>query len=252
MPLKPSIKEGDVFSKKEGGVVVVKKYIRYDKILVEHQDDVKYISCSTAQNIKSGSVSNPYLKNVCGVGYRGVGPYNSQNSKGARQTWTNMLKRVYDPRELKKAPTYIGCSVCEEWHNFQNFAEWYHKQPNAEKKGFDLDKDLMVWGNKVYGPDACSFVPHLINSLLTNNGKSKGECPKGVKKNNGSFIAEMSTENGSIRSKTVPTVEEACRLYKKMKEDRVREVAERNKDLIHPTVYQNLMDWKLEEYIEGC
>ena len=34
-----------------------------------------------------------------------------------------MLERFHDSKYQEKRPTYIGCSVAEEWHNFQIFAE---------------------------------------------------------------------------------------------------------------------------------
>ena len=48
-----------------------------------------------------------------------------------------------------KNKTYIGCTVCEEWHNYQNFAQWheehYYEVPNEI---MCLDKDILIKGNK--------------------------------------------------------------------------------------------------------
>jgi hypothetical protein len=46
-----------------------------------------------------------------------------------------------------------------------------------------LDKDILVKGNKVYSPDACVFVPQCINILFTKSHKShktKEKLPMGV------------------------------------------------------------------------
>lgn len=46
------------------------------------------------------------------------------------------------------------------------------------QEGFNLDKDLLVEGNKVYGPETCVFVSPIVNSYCINN--KKRELPIGV------------------------------------------------------------------------
>jgi hypothetical protein len=43
-----------------------------------------------------------------------------------------------------------------------------------------LDKDLLIRGNRVYGPDTCIFVSLLVNSFMTESTASRGEWPIGV------------------------------------------------------------------------
>jgi len=74
--------------------------------------------------------------------------------------WKLMLERCYSYRQH---PAYRGCSVVEEWHTFSNFKVWMQTQ---DWEGKDLDKDLKVLGNKVYGPDTCMFIPPLINTFI--------------------------------------------------------------------------------------
>jgi len=90
-----------------------------------------------------------------------------------------MLERCYDPKYQLKKPTYVGCTVCEEWLNYQVFAEWYENNykeiPNIK---FQLDKDLMIKGNKVYSPKNCKLIPHYVNAFLTNNKSTNTSgCP---------------------------------------------------------------------------
>lgn len=77
--------------------------------------------------------------------------------------WLNMLSRAYDVRVYKKQPNYIGTEVCSEWLYFMNFREW--ALPKIQD-GFELDKDILVQGNKVYSPDTCLFVPKWVNSFI--------------------------------------------------------------------------------------
>ena len=92
-------------------------------------------------------------------------------------TWKRMLERCYSEKCQLKNPTYIGCSVCEEWFTFSKFKSWMEEQ---EWQGKQLDKDLLIEGNKVYCPEYCIFVDHKINSFVTNRGNDRGECMIGV------------------------------------------------------------------------
>lgn len=92
-------------------------------------------------------------------------------------SWVNMLCRCYSEKYQKRMPTYIGCSVCEEWLTFSNFKEWMEGQ---DWKGKSLDKDILVQGNKVYCPSTCVFIPEALNNLLAVNLKKRGEYPIGV------------------------------------------------------------------------
>ena len=93
--------------------------------------------------------------------------------------WRNMLDRCYSPQREKLA-TYNEALVCNEWLTFSNFKEWMSAQ---DWEGKELDKDLLVKGNKIYSPETCVFVPSYINNLLT--GRYSDKLP-GVLKNSGS------------------------------------------------------------------
>lgn len=72
-----------------------------------------------------------------------------------------MLNRCYNEKCQEKHPSYIECTVCDEWHNFQVFAKWHEEN---YINGFHLDKDIRIKGNKTYSPSACSFVSQSDNS----------------------------------------------------------------------------------------
>jgi len=91
--------------------------------------------------------------------------------------WMNMLRRTFKQEYKEKHPTYLDGSVCEEWRYFTVFKAWMEKQ-NWE--GLDLDKDILIKGNKTYSPDACCFVPPRINKLLNIRHNSRGATPIGV------------------------------------------------------------------------
>ena len=92
------------------------------------------------------------------------------------ERWRGIIRRCYSKAQLKKNPNYIGCTVCEEWLTFSNFKSWMEQQ---DWEGKELDKDLLVEGNKVYSPHLCLWVPHNINSFLAStmkNNRATGTC----------------------------------------------------------------------------
>lgn len=90
--------------------------------------------------------------------------------------WRGILKRCYDEAELKKRPKYRGCYICGEWVYFSNFKAWMEKQ---DWEGKHLDKDLLIYDNKEYGPNTCLFVDPRVNTLL-NPATRVNKLPVGV------------------------------------------------------------------------
>lgn len=107
------------------------------------------------------------------------------------RVWQSMLTRCYSDKYQAKQPTYIGCMVCEEWLIFSNFRKWMVKQ-NWE--GNQLDKDLLFKGNKKYSPEACVFVPRIVNSFTNDCGSARGNHLIGCcwHKTKGKFMARCS------------------------------------------------------------
>ena len=93
------------------------------------------------------------------------------------ETWANMLSRCYSAKTQDRQPTYVGCSVSEEWLTFSAFKNWMKKQ---EWEGKHLDKDILIKGNKVYSSDACIFVTQTVNSFTTDSGAARGDWMIGV------------------------------------------------------------------------
>ena len=93
------------------------------------------------------------------------------------RAWKDMLTRCYSSKFQEKKPTYIGCSVSEEWLRFSNFKRWMDKQ---DFEGKQLDKDLLFAGNKVYSGETCIFVTSTVNNFTTDRGNDRGEWLIGV------------------------------------------------------------------------
>lgn len=146
------------------------------------------------------------------------------------QRWKNMLMRCYDPKYHARKPTYKGCSVCDDWLVFSSFKAWMIKQ---DWEGNQLDKDLLVEGNKVYSPDLCLFVSSQVNSLLSDSAAIRGKYPIGVCKNPGgnNFIAACKVNGKKNHIGVYPTVIKASNAYQKFKSKLIRLAA---KDLSEP------------------
>lgn len=93
------------------------------------------------------------------------------------QAWSNMIKRAYSAQFHDYRPTYAGCSVDPAWHSFMEFRAWMIAQ---DWEGKQLDKDILMPGNKVYSPETCAFVTRALNLFTTDHGVARGEWPVGV------------------------------------------------------------------------
>ena len=102
--------------------------------------------------------------------------------------WRSLLTRCYSKGANL---VYKDCYVCDEWLTFSNFKSWMETQ---NWKGRQLDKDLVVRGNKLYSPATCVFITSRVNTFLAISVASsrKGNQPLGVyyHKRDKKFIAK--------------------------------------------------------------
>jgi len=157
--------------------------------------------------------------------------------------WYAMKNRCYSPK-YQYRDAYAGCTVCPDWMDYQVFAEWYHSQPFAGDRLFHLDKDLTVFGNKVYSPDTCYLVRNEVNCVLAGNDV-QGTYMKGV------YIANNSTKKpkykNSMCSTRYDTELEAHLAYVEAKEAYVQQVALKYQHELSEAIFNNLMNWRVNE-----
>lgn len=180
-------------------------------------------------------------KLVHGVGRKGdaVAKVNGKHTK-AYTTWNHMLERCYCQKYLSRNPTYIGCTVSDEWLFFPTFEKWFDENYVA---GFQLDKDLLIVGNKVYGPETCSFVPRAINTLFNDHGRARGDYTIGVyfHKRVGKFRAKLRISGTYKHLGYFDTEDEAHRVYLAAKKANVLRMATEWKDKISDKLYISLI-----------
>lgn len=195
----------------------------------------------------------PYERRTCNIGYIGEGKYKVKENGvkiKAYDEWNSMLVRCYDEKYRNRYPTYIDCEVCEEWHNFQNFAKWYEENyyeiPNEKMA---LDKDILFKGNKIYSPQTCIFVPQRINKLFTKRNLMRGNTPIGVSyfKHINKYASQCHNSKGELaRLGYYNTSIEAFIVYKNFKERVIKQVADEYKDYIPIELYEAMYRYEVE------
>lgn len=147
------------------------------------------------------------------------------------RTWVAMFTRCYGETWLQRNPTYVGCSVAPAWRKFMDFRAWMQAQ---KWEGMQLDKDIKVPGNKVYGPDTCLWVSAQINSLFNSGNTSKSGLPAGVTKHwSGRFEAGVSYGGGKrIYVGSFNSVLEAADAYVVAKAEAIKLTVDKEPDLV--------------------
>ena len=192
-------------------------------------------------------------KLVCGVGINDANYTVMANRKDGYsftcpvyKTWVSLLNRCFCPNEKERHPCYLDVLVCEDWLRFSRFKSWMDSQTYLDLavKKLNLDKDLLILGNKEYSPEKCAFVPGRINTLLLTNGRSRGEQPIGVyyhtDMKSRPYRASINDNfDQRIRSSYYNTAEEAHTWWQEKKADVIREAVELWKvDPIHRNSYR--------------
>lgn len=131
---------------------------------------------------------------VYGVGINDRSVAATLNGKPKKEyaLWHDMLKRCYFEPYLEKRPTYMGCTVSDNFKYYHLFHVWCQTQVGFGKEGYQLDKDLLIKSNKLYSEDTCVFIPKDLNALLTKRTLDRGIYPIGVTKSGKGFKTRCS------------------------------------------------------------
>lgn len=160
------MKIGDVFISNNCGEAIVIDLIDRSNAKVKFKN-TGFECVYQRSHIRRGAIKDPFYPSVYGVGYIGVGVHVASKSKiqsKAYKSWVRMLERCYSDFYKNNRETYKNCIVTAEWHNFQNFCEWFLKN---YIDGFQLDKDLSFLGNEIYSKETCFFVPGWLNNIMS-------------------------------------------------------------------------------------
>lgn len=187
--------------------------------------------------------------------YYGIGYYGKEleNTKlrdiPSFRAWRMMLLRCYDEKLHNREPGYKDCAVCDEWHSLFRFNEWFMKNYySIIGERMELDKDILLKGNKIYSPETCIFVPQRINKLFVTAAKIRGEFPIAVyyDKQKKKYIASMSYKGKNLKLGQCNSPIDAFYVYKFYKQELIKHIADEYRELIPDKVYQAMINWKIE------
>ena len=165
-----------------------------------------------------------------------------ENGKRTRaySVWYNMHERV------SKSPSYRGCTISEPWYDFQCFAVWYYAQKGHGDLTYQLDKDILVRGNKLYSEDTCVLVPQQVNKLLNEYTKGRGDLPIGVTLNKGKYTAQLRVNGRRIHLVSTNDPYVAFMAYKQAKENHIKYLmTETEYSELDPRVVKALLDYRV-------
>ena len=201
-------------------------------------------------HIRNGEVKDLYAPSVHGVGIVGIKYTFRVDGVLTKEyvLWKSMLTRCYSDGFKKKNPTYIDCEVSENFKSYEYFYEWCQNQTGFSNKDWQLDKDLLAKGNKIYSENTCVFIPSEINLALIKSTASRGEHLIGVywNKTNKAFVAQVSKSKGKQEHLGYFKTEiEAFNAYKVAKESFIKEQANKWKSQIDERAYDALMNYEV-------
>lgn len=227
----------------QGLKMTIIKYRTYDDIDIQFEDgnirtNMKY------GHFKTGQIKNIYYPEVCNVGFIGNANCIDDNGKVLRsyKIWVNIIERCYNKtHKFYKNYGYKGVTICNEWLCYANFKEWYEKHYyELDNERVELDKDILVKGNKVYSPDTCVFVPRRINVLFRDYAK-ESKLPKGVSLDYGKYKAYINIDGKKKSLGRFNTPEEAKNIYEEARLKEIKRLAEYYKDKIPEKLYNKLI-----------
>ena len=260
-------RSGETSISKEECIMEIVEYNGNNDIIVEFRDEHKYRVHTTYQNFKKGVCKNPFSPSVYKHGYLGVDKsgnvpktYESKNGKSIStweySKWKNMLERCYDNKLKEKHSTYKDVICCERWLCFAYFLEDLEILKQEHNWGKDeklnLDKDILIKGNKEYSLENCVLIPDYINKLFIKRDASRGKYPIGVSyhKRDKKYMAHCHIDGEQKRLGCYNTIEQAFNSYKQAKEKEIKRIANEyvSKGYVdeNSRLYKAMINYKVE------
>ena len=161
--------------------------------------------------------------------------------------WKDVTKRCLDSGFKEKYTTYKDCTISKDWLRYSKFKSDVMNMIGFGVHGFQIDKDLIINGNKHFSFENCCFLPHEINTFLAFKKKNKGKYPIGVNFNKRArlFVAKISMDNKRHDLGYFKNPIDAHVRYKEQKELHAKVLAERWRSKISVKAYESLMNFEV-------
>jgi hypothetical protein len=180
-------------------------------------------------NVKAGTIKNPFKPIVRGVGFIGTV---TEVDRKSYSIWAQMLNRCYSKDWQELNHTYKDVAVCPEWHNYSNFKEWFDKN---YIETFQLDKDLLGT-SKLYSQETCCFIPRDLNKFIGGNIAST----KGYRKTGNKYQAQICYNSKQIYLGMFDTPEEAHQAYLEARKEAAQFYKEKYKDILPQKILERI------------
>lgn len=247
---------GEVAYSSEGYQMTILEYVNSNDILIEFSDEYHATVRTSYGHFRSGLIKNPYAPNVCDIGRRGNKYITSVDGKQTKEyvAWHGIIDRCYGKKRKIACPTYKDVTCCDEWLLFENFYKWLHSQDNFEKwlngDKWSVDKDILIKGNKIYGPNTCLLVPNNVNTLFIKKESARGDYPLGVRKKGNVYHSCCHNPflNKQQHLGVFDSPDDAFVAYKMYKENTIKQVAEIEfaKNNITKECYNAMLQYEVE------
>lgn len=233
---------GTQFPTKSSGVCTVIKYENARNIYVMFEDGT--ITKVTGGNLCSGSINNPNRPTVFGFGINDVKLMDFTDKRYV--LWHSIIRRAYSEVYHKNKPSYEDVRVSEDWRRLSNFIKDIEKFPNFDmvvSENWELDKDVLGDGKKLYSKDTCCFIPRELNTLFTRESTKGLKTGVSYNKRLGKFVSSINKGNGSKHIGVFKTEDEAHSVYCKEKQKHLDSLILKYDDKLPQNVKFKLKDW---------
>lgn len=164
--------------------------------------------------------------------------------------WYNIRSRCITNGAYQEGkPTYYGCKLSDNFKNFQYFANWYSSQVGYSSN-YNLDKDILVYGNKIYGENTCVLVPLELNMFFSGLVREKLTLGTCFQKASGKYISQISIGGVNTYLGLFKSEKEArdCYITAKEKEASSWYYRLKNKEfIVDKRIIEKLRTFKIEE-----
>ena len=258
---KLSNRVGETAYNNQGLLMKIINYRNSNDIDIEFEDGTVVYNRSYNWFVR-GKIKNYMNPEVLNIGYYGIDKINDNDTyigkNGKKELlktyiydrWRNMLDRCYSNEQNSNYILYSECSVCDEWHSFYNYYIWFKQNMWGNNIAYQVDKDFLIKGNKIYSPTTCLLVDNKINSTIIKTNSKEKHYVGVYKLKNNKFYCRVRVKNKRISSNQFDSEIEAYNEYVRIKEAYIKELADEYKEKYHDfpdKLYNAMYSYRIRE-----
>ncbi len=177
-------------------------------------------------NLQSGHFRSVDSPNKFG-GYIGCGVYNTSHQR-IYDAWYNTLRHTFNS----------GRKIQDDWYNLQHFAAWYVSHLEHMNDSWMLNYSLLFGSDCEVSAETVCLLPREIANGIFVNKRSRVSVKVGK-----SYQISDAVNLGLVKDVLFVSEIAAISMYCRLKEDKVKQLAEQYKQKLPEHVYQALKVW---------